>query len=214
MDSAIRRTLWGAFAALTALIALGLALALYVLQASKQQEYRIVHGSESLLDAVQQMDEYVLCIMGAVRGYLLTQQTQFEQQYDDGVRDFLKQSAAAAQTSASAADQRLIGQPRQEFAGVRYLSDRAIMPAKQYQPGAASNLMPAVTAARRKCAARRDELARRPVAPPKPMNDPQRIGHDGRPSLTGRISTVPVRPRGMRAAIPIASSRSFARMRK
>src|SRR2546423_1426367 len=97
MDSAIRRTLWGAFAALTALIAIGLSLALVVLQASRRQEYRIVHGSEVLLDSVQDMDEDVLAIMAAARGYQLTQQTQFLQQYDDAIRDFDKSALTAVQ---------------------------------------------------------------------------------------------------------------------
>ena len=123
MDSTIRRTLWGAFAALTALIAIGLTLALVVLQASKQQENRIVRGSEVLLDAVQQMDEDVLGIMAAARGFLLTQQTQFLQQYDDAIRDFEKQSATAIQLAGDPRDAQLVSELRRHFREVKQLTD-------------------------------------------------------------------------------------------
>ena len=55
MDSTIRRTLWGAFAVLTLLVAIGLTLTILILQTGKRQEYGIVHGSEPLIDAVQQI---------------------------------------------------------------------------------------------------------------------------------------------------------------
>lgn len=149
MDSATRRTLWGAFTIVILLIATGLGLTIAVLQGGKARESEFVHGSEPLLDAVRQMDLDVVIMLGATRGYMVTQQTQFEQQYDDGVRDFLKQSAAAAQISASAADQRLVGQLRQEFTALKSLSDRAITATKQNQPGVANDLMLKAAAVRR-----------------------------------------------------------------
>ena len=84
MDSTIRRTLWGAFAALALLALIGLALTLTVLQVGKRQEYRIVHGSEPLMDAVNTMDEDIITMLAAARGYQLTGNTQFQQQYDGG----------------------------------------------------------------------------------------------------------------------------------
>src|SRR5437773_12504591 len=101
MDSAIRRTLWGAFAVLALLVVIGLGLTVTILQIGKRQEYRIVHGSEPLLDAIQRMDQDIVGVIGSARGYLLTQQTQFVQQYDDAVRDFQKQSATAVQLVTS-----------------------------------------------------------------------------------------------------------------
>ena len=141
MDAAIRRTLWGAFGALTALIAIGLTLALYVLQASKQQEYRIVHGSETLLDSVQQMDENVLAIMAAARGYLLTQQTQFLQQYDDAVRDFEKQSVTAVQLASDPRDAQLVSELRRHFREIHELTDQQIALAKDGKAGNANEYM-------------------------------------------------------------------------
>src|SRR5713101_7851332 len=95
MDSQIRRTLWGAFIALTVLVAIGLAITVTILQMGKHQESRIVHGSEPLLDAVQQMDQDTVAILGASRGFLVTQQSQFLEQYDNRVRDFQKQATTA-----------------------------------------------------------------------------------------------------------------------
>ena len=141
MDSAIRRTLWSAFAALTALIAIGLTLALVVLQETKRQEYRIVHGSESLLDCVQQMDEDVLGIMAAARGYLLTQQTQFLQQYDDAVRDFDKQSVTAVQLASDPRDAQVVSELRRHFREVRQLTDEQIALAKDGKLGNANEYM-------------------------------------------------------------------------
>lgn len=141
MDSAIRRTLWSAFAALTALIAIGLTLALLVLQASKRQEYRIVHGSETLLDSVQQMDGDVLGVMAAARGYLLTQQTQFLQQYDDAVRDFDKQSVTAVQLASEARDAQLVSQLRHHFRDIRELTDQQIALTRDGKTGNANEFM-------------------------------------------------------------------------
>src|SRR5262249_21632983 len=104
MDSTIRRTLWGAFAVLTLLVAIGLALTLSIMQSGKQQENRIVHQSEPFLDSVQQMDEDVVAMLGAARGFQLTQQTAFLQQYDDATRDFDKHAVLSMQLASSPRD--------------------------------------------------------------------------------------------------------------
>src|SRR5712672_3161245 len=95
MDSSIRRTLWSAFAAQVILIAAGLALTIGILHLANRQEYRIVEGSAPLLDAVYAMNDDTITIMSAARGYALTQQTQFLQQYDEAIRDFRKSAANA-----------------------------------------------------------------------------------------------------------------------
>jgi PAS domain S-box-containing protein len=130
MDSAIRRTLWGAFAVLTLLVAIGLGLTITILQIGKRQETRIVHGSEPLLDAVQRMDQDVVALLGASRGYLLTKQTQFLQHYDDSVRDFEKQAVSATGLTASPQDQQLVAQLRHHFNDIKGLTDEQIALAK------------------------------------------------------------------------------------
>ena len=141
MDSAIRRTLWGAFAALSALIAIGLTLALLVLQASKRQEYQIVHGAEPLLDAVQQMDSDVVVMMSAARGYLLTQQTQFLQQYDDSVREFDRLSVSAVQLATDPRDAQLVADLQRHFRDIHGLTDQQIELAKADKAGNANEYM-------------------------------------------------------------------------
>ncbi|HEX9492250.1 MAG TPA: CHASE3 domain-containing protein, partial [Thermoanaerobaculia bacterium] len=130
MDSAIRRTLWGAFAVLTLLVAIGLGLTITILQIGKRQETRIVHGSEPLLDAVQRMDQDVVALLGASRGYLLTKQTQFLQHYDDSVRDFEKQSVSATGLATSPQDQQLVARLRHHFNEIKGLTDEQIALAK------------------------------------------------------------------------------------
>ncbi|HEY8133253.1 MAG TPA: ATP-binding protein [Thermoanaerobaculia bacterium] len=141
MDSTIRRTLWGAFAVLTLLVAIGLGLTIGILQIGKRQEYAIVHGSEPLLDAVQQMDRDVVSLLGSARGYLLTQQTQFLQQYDDAVRDFQKQSTTAVQLASSPQDTQLVSQLRRHFSDIKGLTDQQIELMKEGKAANANEYM-------------------------------------------------------------------------
>lgn len=141
MDSTIRRTLWGAFAVLTLLVAIGLALTVVILQAGKRQEYGIVHMSEPFLDSVQQMDEDVVAMLGASRGYLLTQQTQFLQQYDEASRDFSKQAVLAAQLASSPRDAELLGAFRRHFAEIKGLTDQQIELMREGKPANANEFM-------------------------------------------------------------------------
>src|SRR5438067_11017830 len=141
MDSTIRRTLWGAFFVLTLLVAIGLALTVTVLQVGRRQESRIVHGSEPLLDAVGQMDDDVRAMLAAARGYLLTQQTQFLQQYDDAVKDFGKQSTKADQIATSPQDAQVISQLKRHFADIKGLTDEQITLAKEGRGANANEYM-------------------------------------------------------------------------
>src|SRR5213593_398167 len=141
MDSSIRRTLWGAFAVLTLLVAIGLGLTIGILQIGKRQEYAIVHGSEPLLDAVQQMDRDVVSMLGSARGYSLTQQTQFLQLYDDAVRDFQKQSTTAVQLASSPQDTQLVSQLRRHFSDIKGLTDQQIELMKEGKAANANEYM-------------------------------------------------------------------------
>ncbi|HUJ13832.1 MAG TPA: ATP-binding protein [Thermoanaerobaculia bacterium] len=141
MDSTIRRTLWGAFAVLSLLVVIGLAITVLILQSGKRQEYRIVHTSEPFLDAVQEMDKDVVLMLGATRGYLLTQQTQFLEQYDDAVRDFDKQAVTATQLATSPQDAQLVGEFRHHFADIKSLSDQQIELTKDGRPSNANEYM-------------------------------------------------------------------------
>lgn len=124
MDSSIRSTLWGAFALLVVLVAAGVALTVEIFHLANRQEYRIVEGSAPLLDAVYEMNNDALTIMSAARGYALTRQTQFQQQYDVAVRNFEKASANAAQLATDARDVTLVAAMRKNFQEVKALTDQ------------------------------------------------------------------------------------------
>jgi len=126
MDSTIRRTLWGAFVALAVLATLELALTLTVMQIGKRKEYTLVHATEPLMDAVRTMDEDVTIILAATRGYVLTHQTQFQQQYDDGVREFEKESGTAVALATDPRDLQLVSDLRHHFTDIKGLCDEQI----------------------------------------------------------------------------------------
>ena len=80
--------LWGAFIGLALLTAAGVAATIFILQDEQGQEVRVIQKWRPLLDGVRTMDESVVTMVSSSRGYLLTAETQFIQQYDDAVRDF------------------------------------------------------------------------------------------------------------------------------
>jgi len=141
MDSTIRRTLWGAFFVLTLLVAIGLGLTVTVLQIGRRQESRIMHGSEPLLDAVQSMNNDVRALLGASRGYLLTQETQFLQQYDDAVRDFDRQALKANQLAVAPQESQVVARLRKHFADIKGLTDEQIRLAREGKSGNANEYM-------------------------------------------------------------------------
>jgi len=118
--------LWGAFVALAALATLELALTLTVMQIGKRQEYTLVHSSAPLMDAVRTMDQDVTTILAASRGYVLTHQTQFQQQYDDGVREFEKASGTAVALSSDPRDLQLVSDLHHHFTDIKSLCDEQI----------------------------------------------------------------------------------------
>ena len=131
VDSSIRRTLWGAFAALAILALIGLALTLTVLQSGKRQEYAIVHGSEPLIDDVNVMDEDTDMLLSAARGFDQTRNPQFQQQYDDAVRDFEKANASALQLATDPHDVQLIGEQRRHFVDMKARTQAEMQLAQQ-----------------------------------------------------------------------------------
>ncbi|HEX6098288.1 MAG TPA: ATP-binding protein [Thermoanaerobaculia bacterium] len=88
MSPSIRRMLWGAFIGLALLTVAGITAAIYVLQDNQSLETRIVQRWRPLIDGVRLMDESIVTMVSASRGYLLQRDEGFQQQYDDAVRDF------------------------------------------------------------------------------------------------------------------------------
>src|SRR5436190_510223 len=126
MDSSIRTTLWGAYAALILLIVVGLAVTVGILQSANRQDYRVVEGSAPLLKVVNSMDDDTNIILSAAQGYALTQQSSFPAQYDEAVRDFEKSAAAAIRLATDPRDAQLVFAMRQHFAEMKRLTDREL----------------------------------------------------------------------------------------
>ena len=130
MDSSIRSTLWGAFTVLVVLIAAGLALTTGILHLANRQEYRIVEGSAPLLDSVYAMNDDTLTIMSAASGYSLTHETQFQQQYEEAIRDFNRSAKTATQIAADPNDLQRIAAMRKNFIEISQLTQRQMEAAR------------------------------------------------------------------------------------
>jgi PAS domain S-box-containing protein len=126
MSTSIRKMLWAAFAALALFVALGVGLTTAVLQLEKRQEYQVVEEARPLLDAVRVMDLSIVQMMSSARGYLLTQQSQFVDQYETAVRNFGTAEALASQSASHVRDQQLVSAMRRHFAEIKLLTDRQL----------------------------------------------------------------------------------------
>ena len=143
--------LWSAFAALAILVVVGLALNISILQSQRRQEYRIVQSSAPLIDAVNAMDDAVTRIVSAARGYQISRQTAFQQQYDDAVRDFEKASLTANQLAADGdpRDARIVSELRRHFVEIRKMTDKQIALMQDERPEDARQLMLDIASKRR-----------------------------------------------------------------
>lgn len=124
MDPSIRRSLWSAFAALSALIIIGLGLAMSVLQIERRQEVRVIYTSQPLLDSAQDMETAISKLLAASRGYTLTGEAGYVDQYDAAVSDFTR---ATVQAELAARNEprmlKHITDFRREFEAVRRWTD-------------------------------------------------------------------------------------------
>lgn len=117
---------WGAFIGLTLLTAAGVALTIAILRAEQRAEHRIVEEHRPLLDAVRTMEESILTLVSAARGYTLSGATAFEQQYDDAIRDFGRAADQALELTRGTRFERQVADFRHHFDEVRALTDRQI----------------------------------------------------------------------------------------
>jgi len=141
MDSTIRKTLWGAFAFLTLLVLAGLIININVLMAEKKQEYRIVNEFGPLLERVKIMDSGEDRLLGAARGFVLTGQTQFLQQYADSIREYNKAAASATDLAERPADRQKIAAMVDHFNKLRALSDQQLEKVRDGNLAAARELV-------------------------------------------------------------------------
>ncbi|HUP48943.1 MAG TPA: ATP-binding protein [Thermoanaerobaculia bacterium] len=125
--------LWGAFAALALFVTAGVAVTTAILQLERRQEFRILDESRPLLDAVRQMDEEMLTLVSAARGYVLTQQTQFTESYDQAARSFQKSESLARELALDPRDRDIIHEFGEHFQEVKGLTDAQMAVAREAQ---------------------------------------------------------------------------------
>ncbi len=125
MSPIIRRMLWGAFIGLAVLTAGNVVLTIAVLQMSQRQEYASAE-SRPLLDAVHTMQESLSTMVSAARGYVLSRQTAFEQQYEDAVREFNTAQEFALERARDPRDKKDLQDFIAHFNEVKRLTDRQI----------------------------------------------------------------------------------------
>lgn len=148
MSPSIRRMIWGAFLGLTLLILAGVVMTLAVLRMEQRQEYQIVQQSRPYVDAVREMDDSLTTMVSATRGYVLTGQTQFTQQYDDAVRSFQKAESQATEL-ARPRDHPVLDEFREHFNKVKTLTDEQIKLRDDGRPKDAADAMLATAQLRR-----------------------------------------------------------------
>ncbi|MBV8517219.1 MAG: GAF domain-containing protein [Acidobacteria bacterium] len=132
--------IWGAFLGLTLLILAGVIMTLAVLRMEQRQEYQIVQQSRPYLDAVREMDDSLTTMVSATRGYVLTGQTQFTQQYDDAVRSFQKAESQSTEL-ARPRDHPVLDEFREHFSKVKKLTDEQIKLRDDGRPKDAADAM-------------------------------------------------------------------------
>jgi PAS domain S-box-containing protein len=141
MSPAIRRMLWTAFIGLVILTAGGVALTITILRLEQRQEYFVLQESRPLLDAVREMDGAVARMVSAARGYQISGQTAFTQQYDDAVKEFGKAESLALEVARDPRDRKVIMEFQAHFRELKELSDLQIEHREHGEDAAARDTM-------------------------------------------------------------------------
>jgi PAS domain S-box-containing protein len=126
MSPSIRRMLWGAFAGLALVTAAGVAFTITVLRMEQRQEYVVTQQSRPLIDSVRDMDDALTTMVSAARGYIVSHESAFTQQYDDAARDFDKASQQALSQVEDARDRATLEEFQKHFEEIHKLTDAQI----------------------------------------------------------------------------------------
>src|SRR5215203_932177 len=140
MSPIIRRMLWVAFIGLAVLTAGSVVLTIAVLQLEQGREYAITE-SRPLLDAVDTMDESLTTMVSATRGYVLSGQTAFEQQYEDAVREFNTAQEFAIEHAREERDRKDVLEFIAHYKEVKKLTDSQIKLTDDHQEEEAKKVM-------------------------------------------------------------------------
>ena len=123
MSPSIKRMLWGAFGGLALLTAAGVAFTIAVLRMEQRHEFVVTQQSRPLIDAVRDMDDALNTMVSAARGYLLTNQTAYEQQHEDAARAFDKAESQARAQATDPGDREVLNDFKRHFKQVKELTD-------------------------------------------------------------------------------------------
>ena len=124
MSPSIKRVLWGTFGGLALLTAAGVVFTIVVLRMQQRQD-EAVRRSRPVIDSVTSMDESLNTMVSAARGYILTKNDAFEQQYRDAVREFDKAKVQAME-QATDRDKETITQFKVHYNEIKEMTDHQI----------------------------------------------------------------------------------------
>lgn len=141
MNPSIRRSLWRAFGALFGFVTIAAAINILVLQREKEQYTRIIKVYGPLMENIMAMDAAIASSLAAVRGYTVTQQTQFIAQYEESVRNFEQTAQAALERAERPRDLQVIHGMRSNFRQLKALCDKQIEYIDRGQGGSATDVM-------------------------------------------------------------------------
>ncbi|HEX7828576.1 MAG TPA: ATP-binding protein [Thermoanaerobaculia bacterium] len=94
-----------------------------VLRVEQRQEFRVVSESRPLVDSVREMDAAIATMISAARGYDLTGETSFEQQYYDAARAFGTALTSARERASDQRDKDTLNGFADHFKKIKALTD-------------------------------------------------------------------------------------------
>ncbi|MDQ3281976.1 MAG: ATP-binding protein [Acidobacteriota bacterium] len=141
MSPTIRRLVWSAFVGLALLTVGDVVLTVSVLRMEQQQEFTIVRDARPLLDAVRAMDEAMATLISSSRGYSMSRQTAFEQQYADALRAFGTSESLAIERVRDARDRQIIEEFRAHFRALKELTSRQLELSRNFKDAEAQRVM-------------------------------------------------------------------------
>lgn len=131
MNLSIRKILWSVFGSLFLFLFVSVALNLTILYLVKRQHDRTIEFYEPRMESILSMDRDITSMLAAARGYAVTQQTQFEANYQESIRGFQQHAGSARSLAITAEDQTIIEAILQQFEKLRKLSDEQIQATRE-----------------------------------------------------------------------------------
>lgn len=141
--------LWGAFAGLALLTIAGVIFTVAVLRMEQSLEQESAQQARPLLDAVRKMDEAMITMISASRGFTINRSAAFTQQYDDAVREFDSAYRVADDMAKDSRDRELLVAFGKHFQTIKELTDKQIVQSRSVNRDAAHDTMDDVAQRRR-----------------------------------------------------------------